>query len=158
MRDGTWPLISLRIENFQLVTKREISGNLFGRIIESLGQNIQFGKSSELYRNRSRPLVSVRGDKRQIDRISGDGTSKLIAREGRNLKIRELCQVPRNRLVEDVPMQVQDLQHLQSENGWRNATGEKILREIRVLQVHNLGAKCGWNGTGERVSTRWNFK
>jgi hypothetical protein len=45
------------------------------------------------------------------------------------LKIRELCQVP---------MQVQDLQHLQCENGWRNATGEKILREIRVLQVHKI--------------------
>jgi hypothetical protein len=70
MRDGTWPLISLRIENFQLVTKREISGNLSGRIIESPGQNIRFGKSSELCRNRSRQLVSVPGDRPQIDRIS----------------------------------------------------------------------------------------
>ncbi len=47
-----------------------------------------------------------------------------------------------------------NLQHLQIENEWRNATREKILREIRILQVHNLGAKCGWNGTGEKVSTR----
>ncbi|CAM6015483.1 unnamed protein product [Sphagnum balticum] len=65
------------IDNFQLVTKKEIFGNLSGRIIESPGQNIRFGRPSELCRNKSRPLVSVRGDKRQIDRISDacrDGT------------------------------------------------------------------------------------
>ncbi|CAM6040667.1 unnamed protein product [Sphagnum compactum] len=50
------------------------------------------------------------------------------------------------------PAEVQDLQHLQTENGWRNATREKILREVRVLQRADSGSTLSLEDSTSRLA------